>query len=34
LVKVDCTACDNTALLAPEFLLPLGLDRHANASGR
>lgn len=28
-VKVDCAACDHTALLSPEFLLRLGLDQHA-----
>ena len=25
-VKVDCTACDHTALLSPAFLFRLGLE--------
>jgi hypothetical protein len=28
-VKVDCAACHHVALLAPEFLLRLGLSPHA-----
>jgi hypothetical protein len=29
LVKVDCAACQHVALLTPDFLLRLGLSRHA-----